>query len=149
MLPPTVSLVWAPELRAAPWALNGLHLAMSSSKETHLLLWDNSIKLCVCSSAWWPCWLQACIVEEVRWRGGKNRRKTRQKRKQKKGETFKRRMHSVVGLVCGVSAEYTCAVLLPAVWVTDYCDFFFFRTSDMTCVFLKAWNLVVRLCVAH
>lgn len=33
-------------------------------------------------------------------------------------------MHSVVGLVCCASAEYACAVLLPAVWVTEYCVIF-------------------------
>lgn len=52
--------------------------------------------------------------EEKGEREGKQGRKERG-RKEEGGEIFKRRMHSVVGLVCGASAEYTCAVLLPAV----------------------------------
>lgn len=147
MLPPTV-------FRLSAWARSctvGLKWASSSHALQHrdstCCYETNQHKpVCVHSSAWWPCWLYACVVEEVRRREKKKRRKTRQKWKGKsegrKGEGG--RMHSVVRLVCGASAEYTCVVLLPAVWVAEYCVIF--RTWDMSCVFTKNWNSVVHSC---
>lgn len=45
-----LSLDWVPELGAAPWALNELHLAMRSSIETPLVaMRQTSINLCVCT----------------------------------------------------------------------------------------------------
>ncbi len=84
-----------------------------------------------------------------RWREeeGKKRKKTRQRRKEE-GETFKRRMHYVVWLICGVSAEYTCAVLLPAVWVTEYCEIFFLGRQIWPVYFQKPeiwWSACVWL----
>lgn len=142
MLPPTV-------FRLSAWARSctvGLKWASSSHELQH-----RDSTCCYETNQHKPVCVLECMVALLIVRlccgGGEEKRREKEKenkaemkgeergKKRRRRETFKRRMHSVVQLVCGASAEYTCVVLLLALWVAEYCVIF--RTWDMTCVYKK------------
>lgn len=149
-----LSLDWVPELGAALWALNELHLAMSSSIETPLVaMRQTSINLCVCSSAWWPCWLYACVVEEVRRREGKKRTKTRQKWKGKsegrKGEGGRLLRGGCIQLFSLFMVRLVNTLVLFYCRLYEPQSIVWFLGHERWPVFTKRWNLVVHSCAAH